>query len=1042
MSTDISAEGPSTDNEQLESVGSRKRKFEDDGCQVVAITVHCANYLPDIKSMSRVREAKYYASLVEINSKESLGRISAKRSCGKCVNWNETFKKITVGPSSHGLELRCFAERAIGVSDISVGTYKLSPKFLSSLSGKGSQPRRFSLIPFATMGRRISLSVSITVEPQSQAPDLPKKIKHTTVTVSLLKDPKSLSDLEHNGFVPSIMEGTSPSQSMPVTSDNAVESEDEARNVVHGAEDLVQGMHQLAPRVVSVAGFLQSSPDKIGQITDAYNTWGMVLDRLQVIVDIVDNIADVHPYAKMAWSAVSVIPKALLKQVNNDQVVESLLLAMKDALDLAEIAKPTSDIRQRESKQAKALVELLRHICECGYFIQKYAKDVQYRIRLLKNIFKSPDKVIEQYKNTLSDLRGKVLGIATVKTQAAVDEMKAQFGRFSSILEEIRIRTDGGCSRENHIDLSKIIPLKTGSHFLRGEGCLSDTRKRLLEYITNWVIEPTSKHTLVLFGRAGTGKSCIAHEIARRFKDMNRLAASFFFVRSDPANANFLFTTIAHLLADQFPSFKSALEKVIKSESGLDWSTLDYETLFWILFQHPLKDVDLEGPVFIVIDALDQSGDVSRYVKGLHHFLAERIPSLPDNFRILITSRREDPIEKAFASARSVHTIDIEDPEFGSTDDDIRTYFTKYLPNANDHWDSLVQEAKGRFRWAVVACEYISSPPGDQTVVQRIQSLLKRAQNNTGSIALDSTYPTTLVPRPNVTGNVYTQLWSNTLVEQPCAVSEPLTLRVVADLLHRVSLENVDELYVSTELIKYFAILLSMAPRLSHSPALPTLPGVQTNSSQLILPASSHHPRRQMSVIFCNDKKPTRTSSVHSFNRDVGTSRSHSDLSLSDLVVLSTINQYISSGSIGNAARMQETSVPQGCLIVEQPHDNTAPDNSPDDGQTNGHQSLTTTIALSSASKPERASSSSFVNLFGLCKVAVEKGSEGPHQKNPNAFRTTQLIRDGEQRKDKNEYAGIFISAKSNKVHHWGCSPGWLWYQYLVTLLNYLCCTW
>src|ERR1700676_1050611 len=103
------------------------------------------------------------------------------------------------------------------------------------------------------------------------------------------------------------------------------------------------------------------------------------------------------------------------------------------------------------------------------------------------------------------------------------------------------------------------------------------TRMAFLDFIVNWVNDPnpdseTRNRCLVLFGQAGTGKSSIAHEIARLFHKMHRLTSSFIFVRrkeqSEPT-AYHLFTTLARDLADRYPSFKTALGEVIKDNTAL-----------------------------------------------------------------------------------------------------------------------------------------------------------------------------------------------------------------------------------------------------------------------------------------------------------------------------------------------------------------------------------------------------------------------------------------------------------------------------------------
>ena len=99
------------------------------------------------------------------------------------------------------------------------------------------------------------------------------------------------------------------------------------------------------------------------------------------------------------------------------------------------------------------------------------------------------------------------------------------------------------------------------------------TRVAFLDFIINWVNNPASERGLALFGQAGTGKSSIAHEIARLFDKMHRLASSFIFIRREQSvrKAYHLFTTLARDLADRYPSFKIALGNVVKDNTV--WST-------------------------------------------------------------------------------------------------------------------------------------------------------------------------------------------------------------------------------------------------------------------------------------------------------------------------------------------------------------------------------------------------------------------------------------------------------------------------------------
>jgi NACHT domain len=252
-----------------------------------------------------------------------------------------------------------------------------------------------------------------------------------------------------------------------------------------------------------------------------------------------------------------------------------------------------------------------------------------------------------------------------------------------------------------------------------------------LDYIVEWVDNPDSKRGLVLFGQAGTGKSSIAHEVAQRFRVMNRLSSYFIFLRAERSKREdyLLFTTLVHDLSNRYPSFKTALGKVIRDNKSLR-AAQDYHTLFESLLLQPLKDMHTIGPVLIIIDALDESGDATGR-NGLHTFLAERLAELPPNFRILITSRMEADIMRPFANAESQASFQIVHMDNSTlaakTNDDIHVYIQKNLPldMFTQYGDKLVKKAEGLFQWAAVACGYISYPPHGLTKNDCIRGLLK-----------------------------------------------------------------------------------------------------------------------------------------------------------------------------------------------------------------------------------------------------------------------------------------------------------------------------
>ena len=131
------------------------------------------------------------------------------------------------------------------------------------------------------------------------------------------------------------------------------------------------------------------------------------------------------------------------------------------------------------------------------------------------------------------------------------------------------------------------------------------------------------------------------------------------------------FTTLARDLSDTYPAFKLSLWKAIKDNTRLRF-TQDYEDLFKCVLRKPLGDVHFVGPIFIVIDAIDESEDASNTTSdrtvSFHKFLGQHVSEFPSNFRIFITSRPEADIMTALSPSPSIRHIQIDDENLDKMD--------------------------------------------------------------------------------------------------------------------------------------------------------------------------------------------------------------------------------------------------------------------------------------------------------------------------------------------------------------------------------------
>ncbi|KAI9440928.1 hypothetical protein H4582DRAFT_1850592, partial [Lactarius indigo] len=531
---------------------------------------------------------------------------------------------------------------------------------------------------------------------------------------------------------------------------------------------------------------------------DLSNKWEGALVRIKWVVDTLGPAAELHPIAKMAHGLFSAIPKTLLEQFQRDDNVRTLLVAIHDAFDFANQEDRFKAIG-RDSRQAEILSLMLQHVCNCCDFIRSYANDSPFWERILKNTGSQVDKKIEDFRATLLEQRRAFLDEAAITTEITALQILDDVGIISKLDAKIRE-----------------IPYGTGSRFTPDKGCLTGTRTAFLDFIENWVNDPASERCLVLFGQAGTGKSSIAHEIARRFHKIHRLTSSFIFLRNEQSKPYHLFTTLARDLSDRYPSFKAALGNVVKDNSSLRAGSRDYGTLFESLILAPLKDLHLIGPIVVVIDALDESGDVADE-NGLHKFLAKAISKLPSNFRMLITSRPEHFIESAFVEDRlaSVKIKYMNDSELAATiHDDILVFLQKRLPQDvfKKYGDELTKRAEGLFQWAAVASGYILNPPDvfGLSKTKCIKHLLKLTADRRGQDPLDELYKEVL---EGYFTHENSRLLFRSVLGQVIASIEPLSIRSLTTLhkapQQHASHDNDDDSDAIVTLLRRLGSLLS-----------------------------------------------------------------------------------------------------------------------------------------------------------------------------------------------------------------------------------------
>ena len=283
--------------------------------------------------------------------------------------------------------------------------------------------------------------------------------------------------------------------------------------------------------------------------------------------------------------------------------------------------------------------------------------------------------------------------------------------------------------------------------------CFPGTRRDILAFITDWLTTPSKENILWLHGLAGSGKSTLSTTIARYFSGLGRLGAFLFFIRpmSDPSS---VVRTIAYQLASFDPHIGEAIAKTIEDFPRIAESSLPDQLQKLVI--EPLSSashnsLQFQGPVVLVLDALDECGD-SRSRTKLLSALAEGLCKIPTAYRIFITSRTERDIKSALGGLPNVLAKELEITT-QSTSEDILSYLHHRVikvqvdNSLGPNWSGinrirgLARRSAGLFIWASTAASFIEDAHDPN---ESLNKLLEPELRVEAEAALDALYTTAL----------------------------------------------------------------------------------------------------------------------------------------------------------------------------------------------------------------------------------------------------------------------------------------------------------
>ena len=341
------------------------------------------------------------------------------------------------------------------------------------------------------------------------------------------------------------------------------------------------------------------------------------------------------------------------------------------------------------------------------------------------------------------------------------------------------------------IDLNDM-PYAAGARYVKEKGCLPGTREGIIREICDILNDPSedAPQVCLLTAVAGSGKSAVAHSIARLYDGQHRLASSYCFLRSDLAkrNPHNIFSTISRDLSDHDPEFKSALWKVVKDNRALRTSVSPSEQVEHLIIG-PSKNIDSIGPLIVVVDAVDESGEKGDRQHLLDVFsqqFTER--KLPANLRFLITARPETDILAALPAGPQIKHIHLGDVPQATIDEDIGKFIRHSLrryPELESSWPNqewcnlLVRQSQRLFQWASTACKFIRGHDTDGLDACEQLDTLLLTDNRSGVHPLDNLYQTILAQlftRPDARDR-FREVMATML-----ALKEPLSLTSLSTL--------------------------------------------------------------------------------------------------------------------------------------------------------------------------------------------------------------------------------------------------------------------
>ncbi|PAV17484.1 WD40 domain containing protein [Pyrrhoderma noxium] len=351
-----------------------------------------------------------------------------------------------------------------------------------------------------------------------------------------------------------------------------------------------------------------------GYRSDLAGTFKESIPFVDTFINNMDELADSHPYLKLAWGVTTMVYKAIQSQIEFDKQVKDMI---EELVRTFRIIRDTVQIRRPLESFTATTNELLDLVIRLSIFIREYARhDFMGRA-----LYINDKAAINEFEARIKMLK---------------DNLKSSFTR-QGVVAASRAADSGLLRRLEHY----LKPV-----YISGDDrpeCMDDTHASRLKEIEEWIQDKNQPNLLFLVGDVGSGKSTIATTIAERYRLKKQLGCFMFFSRgkSDPDS---VIRTMAHKLASLNQTIAENLDDALRNYGEITSATLGSQ--FKILLHEPLQSSaknESNDPVLVVLDGLDECGTPQSRSILLQIFKKE-IPTLPSKYRFLLTGRPEADI--------------------------------------------------------------------------------------------------------------------------------------------------------------------------------------------------------------------------------------------------------------------------------------------------------------------------------------------------------------------------------------------------------------